>query len=151
MVVTRLGTVSDIPGVLKLQEKNLFRNLSVLERLVGIYIWQSRAEKKIIDEKKLHKDIEDAVGTVSFEAVRSKLESQEQLPFIFEQIYTNTEQLENDNDIFLTRIKKASLHEELDSATAEMRKADAEGNDKKSEEAMNKCNDLHRKIAELNT
>lgn len=109
------------------------------ERLISIVLWKG--------DENLKKKIKEIIGEDEFNSTINNLRGRKELSFVLEDVYTDEEKLAMDTESFLEHLKRQVLQQKLETATANMRRAEASGDDGKAAKCMNECNDLHKQLA----
>ncbi len=116
----------------------------------ALLLWQHSLPKSHIDLKEFASELEEAIGRKAFAALEKLSESEkESLRFAAEAMYSKSSALEREAKTLLRALLKDRLAQELSETTAELKKAEAAGDDEKLSTLMGVNKVLTKQIAEL--
>ncbi len=131
------------------KEKRMEKVRNVENELMLMYLWQKSLSEPFVDVKRFKKQIEDALTPIGFKAHEERLIGDTEAAFRFELLYTTEDATRSAINDLLERLINGGVRKELEIASAELKKAESEGNAKKIEEMALKCQELHIKLANL--
>jgi len=129
-------------------DTNEGKNIRSAENEVMLmYLWQKSLEKPMVNISGLKEQIEEVLTPIGFKANEDRLKNNTESAFKFELLYRTEDETRSAINELLERLIHSSLRKELEVASAELRKAESERDDKKVEIFSKKCQELHIKIA----
>ncbi len=115
-------------------------NATLAEKLASIYIWKK--------DEKLKQKLTAILGKDELNNVLSTIDGRDELVFVLEETYNNDKELASDVENFLAHLRRNTLEEKLNIAIINMRKAEAENDEKMVAKLVEECNKLHKQLAE---
>lgn len=131
------------------KEKRMEKVRNVENELMLMYLWQKSLKEPFVDVQRFRKQIEDVLTPIGFKAYEERLAGDTEAAFRFELLYKAEDDTKAAMQELLERLINRGVRKELEIASAELKKAESEGNAKKIEKLALKCQELHTKLANL--
>ncbi len=116
----------------------------------SILLWQESQQKALLDVSVFEQELMYALGKDAFSLMRKASEDeQEAMRFLAEKQYAKSATLKREAKALLDVLLKERLSQELKDASAELKRAEADGDEKSAERFMERCKLLTAEIAKL--
>ena len=120
------------------------------QKLLGIIHWQESLKKPMMDMIKLRKSFTEAIGSERMSELEERLSDRiDEDMFRAELSYRDDSLMSDDVDELINALSMENVKEELSKVTEELRQAEYEGDNKKTEKLLEKSKKLSETIANL--
>lgn len=127
----------------------VYRKDHILERLLGVVLWQRTLEKPAIDVEKILKELAEILNEGVDKILGKTASNKEDLIFEAEVFYGADMDLRKDTEELLSNLKEESLKEELGNKMRELHVAEEHKEHEKSSEILKEVNDINNKIQNI--
>lgn len=124
------------------------RNYSRAQKAYAVLLWQESLPKPSIDVKKFRENLEESVGTGTFQKMEASPElEKETLRFSAEMLHGKSRAPQREADALLSTLLGERLRAELSEKTAELQAAERAGDEEAAARLIEECRVLTSRIA----